>query len=222
MEMKRKRVISKKVKTAGKNERKFSLKKEYKESWDFLKESKEHIYFVIILFFIFTAIAFFFGDIVNNLSKSAFGIDITQKIMDYIKELLLMTQGMSQKEITGFIFWNNIQSSFYGLVLGIFFGIFPSFAAVINGYVLGFVGALSVQSEGILILWRILPHGIFELPAVFIALGLGVRLGTYTFYRGKKSFKKWIINCLRVFLLIVIPLLIIAALIEGALISFGS
>jgi len=40
---------------------------------------------------------------------------------------------------------------------------------------------LSVGIEGYGILWRLVPHGIFELPAVFISLGLGIKLGTFIF-----------------------------------------
>ena len=70
-----------------------------------------------------------------------------------------------------------------------------------------------------MVLWRIFPHGIFELPAVFISLGLGLKLGTFIFQRNKlKAFAEFFWNSLRVFLFIVLPLLIIAAIIEGSLI----
>jgi len=91
----------------------------------------------------------------------------------------------------------------------------------LNGYLLGFVAMLSAKSQGIFILWRILPHGIFELPAIFISLGIGLRLGTYAFQKKKVSFKNWIFSSLRVFILIVLPLLIVAAIIEGALIALS-
>ena len=89
----------------------------------------------------------------------------------------------------------------------------------INGYVLGFVAYLVVNSDGILVLWRLFPHGIFELPAIFISLGLGLKVGTFIFQKKKfESLKKYSLNSLRVFLFIVLPLLIIASIIEGSLI----
>ena len=148
--------------------------------------------------------------------------DLAKIILEFIEKLLEQTKDMSQGELIGFIFVNNLQSSFFGLLLGTILGIFPVFAAIINGYVLGFVGAMSIESEGVFILGRLLPHGIFELPAIFISLGLGLKLGSFIFQKEKKKFfKKYFWNSLRVFLFVVLPLLIIAAIIEGILISLG-
>jgi stage II sporulation protein M len=78
-----------------------------------------------------------------------------------------------------------------------------------------------VYEEGILVLWRLLPHGIFELPALFLSAGLGLRLGTFIFRKNKlKSLKNYLFESLRVFLFIIFPFLLIAAIIEGILISF--
>ena len=35
-------------------------------------------------------------------------------------------------------------------------------------------------------LFRLLPHGIFELPAIFISLGLGLRFGMFIFQKEKE------------------------------------
>ena len=62
---------------------------------------------------------------------------------------------------------------------------------VFNGYVLGFVAELAVKSPknplGILILWKLVPHGIFELPAILISIGLGIKLGLYPFFVREKG-----------------------------------
>jgi stage II sporulation protein M len=126
---------------------------------------------------------------------------------------------MSQPELTSFIFRNNLQSSFFGMIFGVVFGIFPIITIIANGYLLGYVASVAVNAEGILSLWRILPHGIFELPAIFISLGLGLKLGTFIFQKEKiKSLKKNLIKSVKTFILIIIPLLIVAAIIESALI----
>ena len=77
-----------------------------------------------------------------------------------------------------FIFLNNIQSAFLGFILGIIFGIIPLTILIVNGYILGFVMNKSVAVEGILIIWRLVPHGIFEIPAILISTSLGIKLGT--------------------------------------------
>ena len=126
---------------------------------------------------------------------------------------------MSQIELIKFIFVNNIQSSFFGIIFGVFLGIFPVIGAIGNGYILGFVSLMAFEKEGIDVLLRLLPHGIFELPAVFISLGLGLKFGTFIFQKNKgELFKEYFWNSLRVFLFIVVPLLIIAAIIEGILV----
>jgi stage II sporulation protein M len=190
--------------------KKFSLKNEYKKCFDYLKDSKRFIFSIVAIFLIFTLLGFFLPA-----SDS-----LAQQILKFIEELVLKTEGMSQGELIKFILLNNVQSSFFGMIFGVFLGIFSIIATISNGYLLGFVASMIVKSEGFLILWRLLPHGIFELPAIFISLGLGVKFGTFIFQKNKiKSFKEYFSNSLRVFLLIIIPLLIVAAIIEGSLMA---
>jgi stage II sporulation protein M len=184
------------------------LKRNYSKSWNFIKESRSYIYFIVIVFFLFVIIGSF-------ITIPA----IVEKIMQFIQEILEKTKDMGFWELTWFILWNNVKVSIFGVLLGIIFGVIPVAFAITNGYLLGFVASMSVRSEGLFSLWRIFPHGIFELPAVFISLALGVRLGLYLFFRTKKtSFKKNLKESLRVFVFIVIPLLIIGAFIESAFI----
>jgi stage II sporulation protein M len=186
----------------------FSLKENYLKSWKFITESRDYIYIATAAFFIFALIAFFVP-IPDYLR---------QEIIKILKEIMKKTEGLSQFEMIKFILFNNVQSSFLGVVLGVFLGIFPLFFAAFNGYVLGFVALLSVEAGGAGVLWRILPHGIFELPAVFISLGLGLRMGMLIFQSAKiKSFKDYFGEFIRVFILVVLPLLAIAAIIEGSL-----
>jgi stage II sporulation protein M len=63
----------------------------------------------------------------------------------------------------------------------VFFAITPLVVLVVNGYVLGFVANKSVGSQGILVLWRLMPHGIFEIPAIIISIAVGIRLGMFLF-----------------------------------------
>lgn len=190
--------------------KKFNLKKEYKEARKYLKESKNFIWIILGLFLISILIGFFISPPTS----------ISEKIMQYLSELLEKTSGMSSLELTKFIFLNNIQSSFFGMAFGVFLGIFPLIYTFVNGYVLGFVASMSVQTSGILSLWRIFPHGIFELPAVIISFALGLKIGLSLFKRNQNVFLEYIKKSLKVFLLIILPLLIIAAIIEGLLIGF--
>jgi stage II sporulation protein M len=183
----------------------------YKQSFQFIADSRMFIYVVILLFFLFALIGFFISPLPI----------LEERILLFLQELLEKTEGMSRLELTRFIFVNNFQSSLLGMLFGVLLGIFPVLSVISNGYVLGFVASKTVEKAGILVLWRILPHGIFELPALFISLGLGLKLGSFIFQKQKfLSFKEYLKKSILVFLLIVIPLLLLAAIIEGSLIFF--
>lgn len=228
-------------------QKKFSMVKIYSDSWKYIKSCKNQIYWIISLFFAFAIIGFFFP-----LPERAMTL-----ILEYIQQIIEKTKDMSDLQLISFIFFNNLQASFMGITFGIVLGITPIFLAVVNGYVLGFVASLTVNQEGILSLLNLLPHGIFELSAVFISLGLGLKLGIPFIYRYFKYYYKRdnflalmlgilflfpaIIltlifsrnlrkiqfkdfgyrfnNSAKVFIFIVVPLLILAAIIEGSLIN---
>jgi len=180
----------------------------YKKSWIYIKESKNFIFITMGLFLLFALFGFF-------IPAPAY---ISNQITNFINQLLNQTSGLSMSQLISFIFLNNIKTSFFGWILGFFLGIFPAIVAIFNGYVVGFVSATSVKTNGILVLWKLFPHGIFELTAVFISLGMGMKLGFSFFIKKKGIFKRNFLEALRVFISVVLPLLIIAAIIEGSLI----
>ena len=183
------------------------LKKRFFSALRYTKESRNYIYIIISLFII--------SGIFGYLNHS----NLTE-LDNIIKGLLESTKDLSGPSLIGFIFLNNIQSAFYGLIFGVILGIFPIINALINGVLIGYVIEKAVSSVGILQTLRLLPHGIFELPAIFISLGLGLRLGLFVFTKNKtKELKKSFFEGLNAFFLIVLPLLIIAAIIEGTLIA---
>ncbi|MEK6760311.1 MAG: stage II sporulation protein M [Nanoarchaeota archaeon] len=189
-----------------------NLTRIYRESFDYIHDSKNFIYLAIGIFFGASLISFLLP-----VPQSIVG-----QILEFVRQLLEETSGMGQLDLIRFIFLNNLQSSFIGLAFGVLLGIFPALILIVNGYILGFVASVSVQNEGILVLWRLFPHGIFELPAVFISTGLGLKFGTFIFQKNKgDSFRKYLWNSLQAFLLIVVPLLIVAAIIEGTLIAYS-
>jgi len=184
----------------------------YKLSLKTLKDTKNYIWFATILFFCLALIGFLLP------------IFFQQQIYDLITELLKQTEGLDTWNMIRFIFINNLKSSFFAIFCGVLLGVIPFAVSAVNGYVLGFVANKTIAAEGVLVLWRLLPHGIFELPAVLISIGIGLRLGMFLFvYKEKNKLRelgKWLIDSLRVFIFIVIPLLVIAAIIEGSLMIF--
>ena len=220
----------------------------YKKSWKYIKESRNFIYIILVIFFLFVFIGAF-------VPAPEF---LEKKILEFIQELLKITEEMSRGELISFIFLNNLQSSFFGMIFGIILGIFSIITSILNGYLLGFVSSRAAYEEGIFILWRLFPHGIFELPALFLSAGLGLKLGFPFIYRYfeyywkrkntlilltgiffllpsiiltlilNKNLRKYQLkdflfkfnNSLRIFLLVIFPFLLIAAIIEASLIFF--
>ena len=113
------------------------------------------------------------------------------------------------------LFLNNSFTCFLDIILGPLIGIFPLFSVFINGGLLGWFA----KEQGLIIFLAIVPHGMFEIPAFLLSTSIGLRLGREVLKRkGDRDLKKELRNGLRVFLILVLPLLFIAALIESALI----
>jgi stage II sporulation protein M len=181
----------------------------FKSSLSFLKEIKTFILLSLILFIISAIFGYIF--------PTLFQKEIAQLISDLVNQ----TQGLTSLELIKFIFLNNLKSSFFAVFFGFIFGIIPLVIAIFNGYVLGFVANKAVSVEGISVLLRLLPHGIFEIPAILISVASGLKLGIFIFKRHKdmkNEFLENVLNSIRVFIFIVVPLLILAAIIEGILI----
>lgn len=186
-----------------------SLKKQFKEATTYIKESSNYIFFVVAFFLFSILIGFVFRENLTFLDE-------------LLKEMFAKAADMNTFEITFFILQNNLQSSIMAMLIGIFLGIFPIMSTLMNGVVLGYVLGISYEIAGITSWWRLFPHGIFELPAIFISFGLGIKLG-FTLFLNKKirvrEFKKRFYNSMNTLLMVIIPLLIIAAIIEGLLIG---
>ncbi|RMD67929.1 stage II sporulation protein M, partial [Candidatus Pacearchaeota archaeon] len=139
---------------------------------------------------------------------------------DFIRRIALKVAGLNTLELILFIFKNNLSSALMSIVLGAFLGIVPIMSAITNGVLVGYVLARALVIAGVASWWRLLPHGIFELPAIFIAIGLGMKLGFSIFEQDmSEAFKERFVNGLKTFVFIILPLLLIAAIIEGSLIK---
>ena len=192
-----------------KNNKKSFLAEQYSKNWEFLKENYDYVLVALGIFCVFIIIGF------------AFPVFFQEEIIEFIKQISAELEGKSVFGLMWFIFWNNIRSSFFAIVLGAGVCIFPVFAAVFNGYLIGFISRFAVNSSGIFVLWRLAPHGIFELPAIFLAIGLGIKMGVNVFSKkGRKRFKRDFKESMRFFVFVILPLLVLAAVIEGFLVFY--
>src|SRR3989344_1137235 len=140
------------------------IKSQFIEAKRYIGETKNYIFTAIILFIVSGFIGYTNRE---NLSM----------IDELLKEILSQTTGLNLPEMIFFILQNNLASSFIAIFAGVAFGIFPLFFSIINGTVIGYVLGISQDFLGSSEWWRLLPHGIFELPAIFISIGLGIKLG---------------------------------------------
>ncbi len=125
--------------------------------------------------------------------------------------------------LAGFIFLNNAIKGLLSIVLGPAFGLFPLVFLVSNGIILGLVTAKAYEMGGLALpIVSLAPHGIIELGAVVLCASLGLQLGveTLSFLAGHPSRlrEQWR-SALRLYLVVALPLLLVAAVIEATVTS---
>jgi len=75
------------------------------------------------------------------------------------------------------IMTNNMSVAFTTFALGITAGLGTIYMMVLNGLMLGVIATACAMSDMSLALWSfVLPHGVLELPAIFMSAGAGLRL----------------------------------------------
>lgn len=117
------------------------------------------------------------------------------------------------------LFGNNLRamvlSTLYGFIPFLYL---PALSMGVNAILLGLV-ASSVNGQWLLLAAGILPHGIFELPALCLSLAAGLclcqNINRYIRKNEKGLMKPLLLNILRVTGLVVIPLLVVAAIMES-------
>ena len=117
------------------------------------------------------------------------------------------------------LFGNNLRamvlSTLYGFIPFLYL---PALSMGVNAILLGMV-ASSVNGQWLLLAAGILPHGIVELPALCLSLAAGLclcqNINRYIRKNEKGIMKPLLLNILRVTGLVVIPLLVVAAIMES-------
>lgn len=116
------------------------------------------------------------------------------------------------------LFTNNLRAMVLGVLYGFIpFLYLPALALGVNAAILGMLASL-IDGQWLLLAAGILPHGIFELPALFLSLAAGLclckNINVYIRKNEKGFMKPLLLNILRVVVLLVLPLLVIAAVME--------
>lgn len=179
------------------------------EFTDYLRFIKPY---VLIITFVF------FGALVAGYISAENFPDMADKLMEGFSTRFSPLLSMPPIFIMVGIFLNNAFVSLLFLVLGLAFGILPVLFIAFNGYIVGVISHIVAQEKSpLFIVLALLPHGIVELPMVFLSAGIGLRLGHQVFSalmgrttEIKKEFKEG----LRFYFRWILPFLFLAAIVE--------
>jgi len=106
-------------------------------------------------------------------------VDVSLENIAPLGEFLEDFDTLSPAALFFIILFNNIIAIVFSFCMAPIFGIVPLLALGLNGFVIGVVGAMVIEQESLgFLLTGLLPHGIFEIPALIIGLSAAIYLGT--------------------------------------------
>ena len=179
------------------------IKTYYRESLDSVSEARTCIFIAIALY---CCAAFLGWTYADNFSF----------LEDQIKRLAAQFAGKNAIAFIFKIFVHNLIATYVAMCFVVLFGVVPTIIAVINGLILGWIIAKSPGGATANIWLVLIPHGIFEWPAMMISWGVGLWRGVgYRFSQTGSTWKQRWETANKIYFTITMPLLFIAAVIEG-------
>ena len=144
---------------------------------------------------------------------------LADRFADTLADFVQMFSALPPWKLAGAIFMNNAVKTLLAIMLGTLLGFVPSIFLLANGVALGVALSLSIQARGVwLSILAIFPHGVLELPAVFLGTSIGLLLGMQTLMRLRGRSETPILSELtpafRFYCTVIAPLLLLAALVE--------
>ena len=184
-----------------------NIKKQYSRAFLDLRDAGNALLVAVIIFL---------AGILLGLTNPSWGDDLISAMKGMARHI----SGKGTFLIIVAIFFRNSLSAAISVISGPLIGIIPVLGAVTNGLLLGAVLAHFSVQERINALVLLVPHGLFELPAISAAWGLGIWQGIWYFEKDREeTFHERRKKAYRIFLIVILPLLGIAAIIEGIGIS---
>ncbi|OVE83611.1 stage II sporulation protein M [Natronolimnobius baerhuensis] len=168
---------------------------------------------------------FAFGTLIG-VALLAAGFDLLEMVAELIEEFEEelfpeADEETGELELTAtFFIVNNTQAFLMAIAGALTVGLLTAFVMIFNGVILGNIGASAANEIGIdFIIIGIAPHGIFELPAIFIAGGVGFqivyRFGQRLVGSREQFFTKPYVARTVAFVLFAWLLLVLAAFVEA-------
>lgn len=144
--------------------------------------------------------------------------EVSDTFMSSFKEEVTPLKELSPVGLMLGIFANNAVKCLLVIILGVAFGIVPAFFMLANGLVLGIViGVTMARTSLLYVLVGVVPHGLIELPMVFISAAIGLKLGVLALralFGKKDGLLDKIVEGLMIYIVWIFPLLFLAAFVE--------
>lgn len=133
-----------------------------------LRQNKSYLWLALGLFALGWVLGALFTEQIHKL---------VQPSLEQLREITQKAQDKGGAYTSGLIFTNNLRATATMLVLGILACVPTMISLVMNGMMIGVMLSQVGGNFWGLVAFGILPHGIFELPAIFIASAFGIKLG---------------------------------------------
>ena len=165
------------------------------------------------------AIALFGVGIVSGLAAPPSVVNLLSEEITALEEFASLLAPLPQFLVFTIIFLKNTSTLLLSFLLSPILCLVPVLALTLNGWLLGFVSAIIVQEKSLgFVLAGLLPHGVFELPALILGEAAALSFGTVAilalFKKERRSLLLPNVKQNLRYLLIAFALLLPAAIIE--------
>jgi stage II sporulation protein M len=180
-----------------------------KDFLGYVYDLRWYLLVIVVIFAIFVAIGYTIGVTMPTL---------TGNTISDLKDQVGPLKETSALGLMLGIFENNVIKCFLVVILGLAAGVAPLVFTIANGIVIGIAVGYTLGKSGLLfVLVGMLPHGIIEMPMVFLSGAIGLKLGydvLRALFQKKVHLWKDVREGLLIFVFWVAPLLFVAAFLE--------
>lgn len=179
------------------------MRHQYTAAWSTLHEARYGILMALLAYLASCAGGWFFAEDLGFFHQAA-------------ASLAGKFEGRQGADFISTLFLHNLVATYIAMCLVTLWGLFPMVNAIANGLILGWIVGTATGPSLVDAAAMLVPHGLFEWPAMMIAWGVGIWRGAgYRFSAANETYVHRWKQANRLFFLIVFPLLLVAAVVEG-------